>query len=74
MTLSIFPLVPLTGGGFSPLPIEWLREHGEELADLVDCLKAAKTQTLPSSGQLSLLELCDSTKIKRPEHAPDIEQ
>ena len=67
-------LVPLTGGGFSPLPIEWLREHGEELADLVDCLKAAKTQTLPSSGQLSLLELCDSTKIKRPEHAPDIEQ
>lgn len=67
-------LVPLTEGGFSPLPSEWLEEHGEKLADLVESLNATKTTGLPPSGQLGLAELCNSIELEAPKYSPGIEQ
>ena len=34
-------LVPLEGGGWAPLPADWLAKHGHRLADLLAALQAA---------------------------------
>jgi superfamily II DNA or RNA helicase len=44
-------MVPLEGGGWAPLPVEWLSQHGHRLADLL----AAKT----SEGKLQRAALAE---------------
>jgi hypothetical protein len=50
-------LVPLTGGGFAPLPAGWLALHGRRVADLL----AARTSdgSLPACALPDLARLCE---------------
>jgi len=49
-------LVPLLGGGFAPLPAEWLARHGRRVADLL-AARAADGR-LPASALPDLAKLC----------------
>ncbi len=57
-------LVPIEGGGWAPLPLKWLEQHGQRVADLL----AARSD----SGKLSnhalpqLAQLCDALDTARP--------
>jgi SNF2 family DNA or RNA helicase len=49
-------LVPLVGGGFAPLPKEWLAKHGQRVADLLAAKGEAATlprAALPDLGRLA---------------------
>jgi superfamily II DNA or RNA helicase len=57
-------LVPLEGGGFAPLPLAWLAQHGQKVADLLAARDAAgriATHALPE-----LASLCDTLETPRP--------
>ncbi|HMJ13760.1 MAG TPA: SNF2-related protein, partial [Polyangiaceae bacterium] len=48
-------LVPLSDGGWAPLPADWLREHGQRVADLLaarDAQKKLAKSALPELGEL----------------------
>jgi superfamily II DNA or RNA helicase len=48
-------LVPLDGGGWAPLPMDWLRQHGQRLADLLAARAAdgrVANHALPALGAL----------------------
>jgi len=49
-------LVPLSGGGFAPLPMDWLERHGSRLADLLAARDAGGR--LPNSALPDLARLC----------------
>lgn len=49
-------LVPLEGGGFAPLPADWLARYGPVLADLLAARAAAGR--LPRAALPALAELC----------------
>jgi len=51
------PLVPLLGGGFAPLPRDWLARHGDRLADLLAAREEAGK--LPRALLPELAELCE---------------
>jgi superfamily II DNA or RNA helicase len=58
------PLVPLEGGGFAPLPVDWLERYGERVADLLAARRddgEIGTAALPA-----LVELCDALDRPRP--------
>ena len=57
-------LVPLTGGGFAPLPDAWLARHGHRVADLLAAREAAGR--LPRAALPALAELCDAEGLPRP--------
>ena len=50
-------LVPLLGGGFAPLPTEWLKAHGRRVADLLEA--RASDGRLPACALPDLARLCD---------------
>jgi len=50
------PLVPLAGGGFAPLPSDWLERHGARLADLLAARDGSGR--LPGSALPDLARLC----------------
>ena len=57
-------LVPLEGGGWAPLPADWLAKHGHLVADLLAARGADKRLTpaaLPTAGAL-----CDALEQPRP--------
>jgi len=57
-------LVPINGGGWAPLPIEWLEKHGHRVADLLaarDEDKKLVAAALPDLGAL-----CDALDTPRP--------
>jgi superfamily II DNA or RNA helicase len=57
-------LVPLAGGGWAPLPADWLAKHGHLVADLLAARGADKSLTpaaLPTIGAL-----CDALDAPRP--------
>ncbi|MBZ5639937.1 MAG: DEAD/DEAH box helicase [Acidobacteriia bacterium] len=57
-------LVPLDGGGFSPLPLDWLARYGERIADL---LAARDPQGgTPRCALPDLARLCDDLGQPRP--------
>jgi superfamily II DNA or RNA helicase len=58
------PLVPLEGGGFAPLPHDWLARYGERVADLL----AARRDDLEIGAVAlpALAELCDELEQPRP--------
>jgi superfamily II DNA or RNA helicase len=58
------PLVPLEGGGWAPLPHDWLERYGARVADLLAAKRAdgkVETAALPA-----LVELCDELEHPRP--------
>ena len=50
-------LVPLRDGGFAPLPIDWLEQYGDAVADLLAAKEA--TGELPRAALPDLARLCD---------------
>ncbi len=57
-------LVPLDGGGFAPLPDDWLARHGRQVADLLAAREAAGA--LPRAALPELARLCDALGQSRP--------
>jgi superfamily II DNA or RNA helicase len=57
-------LVPLDGGGWAPLPANWLAQHGERVADLFAARDAEKK--LPRAALPELGALCEATGAPRP--------
>ncbi len=56
--------VLLDGGGFSPLPADWLERHGHRVADLLAAREAAGR--LPRAALPELAALCDAEGLERP--------
>ncbi len=50
-------LVPLVGGGFAPLPTDWLEKHGRRVADLLAA--RASDGRLPTCALPDLARLCE---------------
>jgi superfamily II DNA or RNA helicase len=57
-------LVPLLGGGFAPLPAEWLAKLGPLVGDLLAARRP--DGTLPASALPDLARLCDALEQPRP--------
>jgi superfamily II DNA or RNA helicase len=57
-------LVPLTGGGFAPLPADWLARLGDRVADLLAA--RGDGHTLPRSALPDLARLCEALDRPRP--------
>ncbi len=57
-------LVPLAGGGFAPLPAEWLAQHAERVADLL----AARDEdgAVPRALLPDLARLCEDLDLPPP--------
>jgi superfamily II DNA or RNA helicase len=55
-------LVPLEGGGWAKLPIEWLSKHGQRLEDLL-AAKGARDE-LPKSAAPQIARFCEA--LERP--------
>lgn len=60
-------LVALNDGGFAPLPVEWLREHGAALQDLLDARDAEGTVGRASTA--ALVDVLEGTESEVP---PDL--
>jgi superfamily II DNA or RNA helicase len=57
-------LVPLQGGGWAPLPADWLARHGHLVADLLAARGADKK--LGTAALMSIGPLCDALEAPRP--------
>jgi superfamily II DNA or RNA helicase len=57
-------LVPLDGGGWAPLPADWLARHGHLVADLLAARDADRK--LKPTALLALAPLCDALDTPRP--------
>ncbi len=57
-------IVPLEGGGFAPIPREFLEKHGHLVADLV--LAKGDGGPLPRAAAPLAIELCDAVGEPRP--------
>lgn len=57
-------LVPLEGGGWAPLPADWLARHGHLVADLL-AARGAEKKPGPAA-LLTLGPLCDALEAPRP--------
>lgn len=66
------PLVGLEGGGFAPLPLDWLARFGERLADLLAARDAEGRVTRAALPQLA--RLCDELGAPRPPALASLEQ
>ena len=64
-------LVPLGGGGFAPLPVDWLERYGDRVARLL----AARTQDgqVSAYAQPELATLCDDLDLARPAFLESLE-
>ncbi|MEO7330285.1 MAG: DEAD/DEAH box helicase, partial [Minicystis sp.] len=59
------PLVPLDGGGWAPLPTDWLTRFGPRVADLL-AARRDEDKELPTAVLPALAELCDALDHPRP--------
>jgi superfamily II DNA or RNA helicase len=57
-------LVPLTEGGWAPLPLSWLQRFGHRVADLLAA--RAASGSLPRYALADLARLCDALEQPRP--------
>ena len=57
-------LVPLSGGGWAPLPREWLEQYGHQVADLLAARNASGD--LPPFALPDLARLCESLEQPQP--------
>ena len=58
-------LAPLSGGGFAPLPEDWLERFGHRVADLL-AARGERDHELPRSALPDLARLCDELGRARP--------
>jgi SNF2 family DNA or RNA helicase len=56
--------VAIDGGGYAPLPIDWLRRYGDRIFDLLRA-RDGEGRTLPAARP-ALLSLCDALDQPRP--------
>jgi len=61
-------LVALEGGGWAPLPSDWLSQFGATLADLL-AAKESSSGKLPTSALADAARLCDAHGLARPRGA-----
>jgi len=59
------PLVALEGGGFAPLPRDFLQRHGHLVRDLL-AAKDERDDTLPSAALVDLARLCSALDYPAP--------
>ncbi|MFO0757406.1 MAG: DEAD/DEAH box helicase [Byssovorax sp.] len=59
------PLVPLDGGGWAPLPADWLSRFGDQVAALLSA-RRDEDKSLPPAALPALGELCDALERPRP--------
>ncbi|MDB4977340.1 MAG: SNF2-related protein [Myxococcaceae bacterium] len=59
------PLVALTGGGFAPLPSDFLQRHGHLVVALLNAKKADEAE-LPNAALLDVARLCDALEQPPP--------
>ncbi len=64
-------LVPLQGGGWAPLPVDWLQQFGHHVADLLAARHAASA--LPASALPDLARLCDALDEPRPPELAELQ-
>jgi superfamily II DNA or RNA helicase len=57
-------LVPLPGGGFAPLPADWLARYGDRIADLLAARGA--DASLPRAALPDLAHLCEDLDVSVP--------
>jgi superfamily II DNA or RNA helicase len=58
-------IVPLEGGGWAPLPADWLAKHGARVADLL-AARDPDTKKLPRAAFVDLVALYDALEQPRP--------
>lgn len=58
-------VVPLEGGGWAPLPADWLSRHGARVADLL-AARDPETKKVPRAALVDLAALCDALDAPRP--------
>ena len=63
------PVVPLMGGGYAPLPLDWLREHGALLAEVLDARDAQGR--VSRNATVAVAELLEDVEGEVP---PDLER
>ncbi|MDI3290218.1 DEAD/DEAH box helicase [Polyangium sp. 15x6] len=59
-------IVPLEGGGFAPLPSDWLSRFGDRVADLLAARAETEDQTIPPALLPALARLCEEIEAPRP--------
>jgi superfamily II DNA or RNA helicase len=59
-------IVPLEGGGFAPLPADWLSRYGERVADLLAAREETDDKRIPPALLPALARLCDEIDAPRP--------
>ena len=57
-------LVPLTGGGWAPLPLDWLSRYGERIGDLLAARDAERR--VSKAAIIQLAALCDELEQPKP--------
>ena len=60
------PLVALSGGGFAPLPTDWLARYGSQIADLIAAREASRSDQLPPCALPDLARLCEALELAPP--------
>jgi superfamily II DNA or RNA helicase len=58
--------VPLDGGGWAPLPADWLARFGDRVADLLQARAETEDGRVPPAFLPALSELCDELEAPRP--------
>ena len=59
-----FDVVPLEGGGFAPLPSDWLGRYGHHLADLIAA--RAEDGTVSKAAMPALARFCEALELPTP--------
>jgi superfamily II DNA or RNA helicase len=58
--------VPLDGGGWAPLPSDWLARFGDRVADFLQARNETEDKRIPAALLPSLAALCDELELPRP--------
>jgi len=59
-------IVPLEGGGYAPLPSDWLDKYGERVADLLAARAETDDQSIPPALLPTLAKLCNEIDAPTP--------
>jgi SNF2 family DNA or RNA helicase len=59
-------LVPLSDGGWAPLPTGWLERHGRRVAELLDAKRSQADGPLPTYALPALAQLCGDLGVPPP--------
>jgi len=59
-------IVPLEGGGFAPLPSDWLSRFGDRVADLLAARAETDDKTIPPALLPELARLCEELDAPKP--------